>query len=324
MKAWLPLLVRLVLVLPLLALAGCWASTPTLEVAIIGWPAYEYLYLAEQRQLGLRHGLKLKVRQFGSLQDQRLAYVRGDVDVLATTLQETIAICQEAPARCPVLVLVLDESHGGDVVLGAPGLRSMADLAGRSVGLEPTVLAQYLLLRGLQPHGLDLDDLRLVPGGPSELVEGLRGGRLAGIVSNVPHSIPLLAEKRFPRLFGSESLPGEVVDVLAADPIVLRRQPQRLRALVATWWEARGWADRHPGQAVALMAEREGLDPSAFTASEAGLTYRGPADQRRLLAVDGPVSASLQRIANLMVLAGRISPATPRPRPSTAALEGDG
>ena len=192
MKASLPVLVRLVLVIPLLALAGCWASTPTLEVAIIGWPAYEYFYLAEQRQLGLRHGLKLKVRQFGSLQDQRLAYVRGDVDVLA------------------------------------------------------------------------------------------------------------------------------------ADPIVLRRQPQRLRALVATWWEARRWADRHPGQAVALMAEREGLDPSAFTASEAGLTYRGPADQRRLLAVDGPVSASLQRIANLMVLAGRITPATPRPRPLTAALEGDG
>jgi len=314
----------LALVVPALGLAGCWRSTPSLEVAITNWPAYEYLYLAEQRQLGQRHGLELKVRQFGSLQDQRLAYVRGDVDLLATTLPETIATCQDAPARCPVLILVLDESRGGDMVLGAPGLRSMADLAGRSVGVEATVLAQVLLLRGLQPHGLGLDDLRLVPGDPSDLVEGLRGGRLAAIVTYVPHATPLLAEGRYPRLFGSERLPGEVVDVLAVDPLVLRRHPERVRALVATWWEARRWAREHPDQAVALMADREGLSAAAFKASEAGLVYPGPADQRRLLAPKGPVAASLDRMARLMLRAGRIAPTAPRPRPSTVALDGDG
>lgn len=325
MRAALALTARLAALLaPALGMLGCWASTPTVEVAITSWPAYNYLYLAEQRQLGRRHGLDLKVRQFGSLQDQRLAYVRGDVDVLATTLPETIAVCQEAPARCPELVLVLDESRGGDMVLGAPGLRSMGDLAGRSVGVEPTVLAQFLLLRGLQPHGLGLDDIRLVPGDPSALEDGLRSGRLAAIVTYVPHATPRLQEGRFPRLFGSERLPGEVVDVLAADPVVLRRQPERLRALVTTWWEARRWARQHPREAVALMVEREGLDAAAFAASEAGLIYPGLADQRRLLAPGGPVAASLDRMARLVVRAGRISPSAPRPRPATVALEGDG
>jgi hypothetical protein len=81
-----------------------------LTVAITTWPGYEYFYLAEQKQLALAEGLDLRVNQYTSLEDQRLAFVRGDVNVMATTLSEAIAVCQEVPARCPELMLVLDES----------------------------------------------------------------------------------------------------------------------------------------------------------------------------------------------------------------------
>ena len=66
-------------------LVGCGAAPPEVGVAITSWPGYEYFYLAEQWQLAEPHGLRLRVRQFSSLEDQRLAYLRGDVDVVTTT-----------------------------------------------------------------------------------------------------------------------------------------------------------------------------------------------------------------------------------------------
>ena len=87
-----------------LALGACLAPWQQRQVrlAIVDWPAYEYFYLASRKGLDLQQGYRLQVDQFGSLQDQRRAFSRGDVEAIATTLPEAIAICREAPARCPV------------------------------------------------------------------------------------------------------------------------------------------------------------------------------------------------------------------------------
>ena len=42
-------------------------------MAITSWPGFEYLYLAEQRRLGHRDGLDLRVQQYTSIEDQRHA-----------------------------------------------------------------------------------------------------------------------------------------------------------------------------------------------------------------------------------------------------------
>jgi len=70
-----------------------------LVVAITSWPGYEYFYLAEQENLGRPFGLDLKIQQYTSLEDQRKAFVRGEMPAIATTVPEAIAICQEMPAR---------------------------------------------------------------------------------------------------------------------------------------------------------------------------------------------------------------------------------
>ena len=66
-------------------------------VAITSWPGYEYLYLAEQKNLASRLRIDLRIEQFSSLQDQRRAFSSGAVDVIATTVPEAIAISSTSP-----------------------------------------------------------------------------------------------------------------------------------------------------------------------------------------------------------------------------------
>lgn len=150
----------------------------------------------------------------------------------------------------------------------------------------------------------------------------LRKGDLDAIVTYAPHDISLLEDPDFRVLFSSRSIPGEVADVLAVDPAYARSHGRELRALVQTWWAARDFARRFPAEAIAEMAQRQQLDPRQFEASEQGLNYPGPSDQRRLLAADGPLARSRGRIAALMQRSGVISPQAPLPALSQSYLEG--
>lgn len=320
---------RRCLLLPLLlglaAIGGAvlwqqWRQERELFVSITSWPANEYLYLAEQKQLGRPFGIDLRIKQSSSLADKRLAFVRGDVDVMATTLPEAIAVCQEAPARCPQLVLVLDESVGADRLMARVGLSTPAALAGRQVGLERTVLAEYLLLRSLEGLPVAIDDLQLRFEGPVALVELLRAGEIDAVVTYPPYDFPLRQDPRFHELFSSRRMPGEVVDVLAVAPEMARTRKPALRALVRTWWAAQAYARRHRTESVGLMAQRQQISPAEFEQAELGLRYPNPSQQGGLLAADGPVARAIGGMANLLRTARRIQPDAPLPQVTTAFL----
>jgi NitT/TauT family transport system substrate-binding protein len=260
------------------------------------------------------------VKQYSSLADQRLAFVRGDVNVMATTLPEAIAVCQDVPSRCPQLILVLDQSLGGDRVMATTDLASSRDLVGRRVGLERTVLAEYLLLRSLAGAPVAIEQFQLRFDGPVALVQQLKAGELDAIVTYSPHDIPLEQDDRFHELFSSRDIPGEVVDVLAVDPVFAQARARDLRDLVRTWWAVRDYARRNRTEAVAVMAQRQQISPADFSTSELGLQYPSAAEQLQLLAADGPVAETIERMAALMRQERRIRADSPLPQPSTAFL----
>ena len=299
-----------------LALGACLAPWQQRQVrlAIVDWPAYEYFYLASRKGLDLQQGYRLQVDQFGSLQDQRRAFSRGDVEAIATTLPEAIAICREAPARCPSIVLVLDDSNGADQVVAGSRWRSVAELKGQRVGLEPSVLGEFMLLRAVQGQGLKLADFKLRYDGPKALVSQLQRGVVDAIVTYSPHSDGLVADPRFRVLFSSSQIPGEVVDVLAVSPELLRRDSKQVAALVRTWWAARQLAAQEPQQTTALMAQRQGVTPEQFLSSQRLIRYPDRNQQAGLLAADGPVQRTLQRLQRQMREANRIPQAIPLPK----------
>lgn len=299
--------------LPLLAACGGWGADP-LRIGITDWPGYEYFYLAQESGLARAQGLDLRVNQHSSLEDQRFSYERGDVDVLATTVSEALAICQEVPVRCPQLVLVLDESAGGDQLVARAGITGVEDLRGQAVGLERSVLAEYLLLRALEPRGLGLSDVRLSYGGPRALFDRLREGTVAALVTYPPHSQGLMGDPRFQVLFSSRQLPREVVDVLAVSPELVRRRPRQVGALVATWWAARRLATSQPHRATALMARRQGVSVAAFHQSEQLLRYVSPDQQSRWLAPGGWLEQGVAAMARRLQAVDRLDRTMPLPQ----------
>jgi NitT/TauT family transport system substrate-binding protein len=213
-----------------------------------------------------------------------------------------------------VIVLVLDASNGADQVAAAARWRSVAELKGQRVGLERSVLGEFMLLRAAQGQGLKLADFKLRYDGPKALVSQLQRGVVDAIVTYSPHSDGLVADPRFRVLFSSSQIPGEVVDVLAVSPELQRRDSKQVAALVRTWWAARQLAAEEPQQATALMAQRQGVTPEQFLSSQRLIRYPDRNQQAGLLAADGPVQRTLQHLQRQMREANRIPQAIPLPK----------
>ncbi len=129
---------------------------------IASWPGYEYLHLAQEKGLDTPQGLALKTPGFPDPQDIVKAYEQGRSPIAKLTTVEAVDLCSRVPSCCPAVVLILDESRGGDKLAVRRSLGSILALRGRRVGVTPSTPGPYVLSRALAVHGMGLRDVRIV------------------------------------------------------------------------------------------------------------------------------------------------------------------
>lgn len=304
--------------LPGLALAGaallaaaCQPQIRELTVPISAWPPYEYVYLAQQKGLARARGLALDTPQFPDPQSMVHAYLRGELQLAQLTTVEVVDVCARAPERCPVVVLVVNESRGGDQVVARPGIDTIAQLRGRRVGVTFSTLGPYVLSRALAQAGLDLADVELIGMAMAAMPQALADGRLEAAALFPPFSEFVVRDGSARRLFDSRAIPGEVFDVLVVSPPVFRQDQAALVRLAQAWQDAHDLAEAEPEAAQTLMGRRQGLSRDEFAQAETGVVYFSLHDQAALLAPGGVLERNLEtvrRVQEQLQLLGSNSP----------------
>lgn len=275
---------------------GCRQSVPTLEVPISNWPGYEYLYLAHKLGLDRREGIAIRPLQFPDPQAIVHAYMRGDVAVAQLTTVEAVDLCARVPERCPVIVLILDESRGGDQIAVANGIGSLQDLNGRNVAVSFSTLGPYVLSRALAKEQLSLSDVHLRNIPLASMPSALRSGEVQAAVFFPPYSTYAAREGSSRVLFDSRAIPGEVFDVLAVDPRFLREHEREITALIRAWSAAHAAARREPERLAAMAAQREQVSLKEYREAEQGLVYFNLSQQADLLQPGGPLARNLRAV----------------------------
>ena len=317
---WLPNRLRCALSLALLAgLSGC-GSPASLTIPISNWPGYEYFYLAEQKGLARAEGLDLKILEFPDPQGIVHAYLRGELPIAQLTTVEAVDICSRAPERCPVVVLVLDESRGADQVMARPGIGSIAALRGRRVAVTPSTLGPFVLSRALEQQGLSLNDVQIRTLTLDAMPSALAEGSVDAAAIFPPFSVTAARQARATVLFDSTRIPGEIFDVLAVDPAFYREKRELLVRLLRTWQAAHQLRQSSPAEAVPLMARRERLTADEFSRVEKGLVYTPLAQQGPMLRPGGTLQRNLQAVHRVQEHLGLLTPGTPLPSVSDAAV----
>lgn len=292
------LLVLLACVAAVLTLAGCMREPErALRIGTNVWIGSEPLYLA--RELGHLDPAAVQLVEYPSASEVLRAFRNGAIDGMVISLDELFGLA--ADGFLPQVVLVADVSHGADVVVGRPGMRSMHDLKGKSVAVESSALGAFVLSRALALNGMQASDVNVVHLESNEQPGAFAKGQVDGAVTFDPYRTQFLkAGAR--TLFDSTQMPGEIVDLIAIRDTTLTSQPDKVAALLTGWFAAIDYFHGNPKDAARRMGIRQQTSGEQFLETLKGLHIPSREENLRMLGGPTPeLAVTGHRLAALMV-----------------------
>lgn len=281
-----------------LSLAACVPATePPLRIGTNVWIGSEPLYLA--RDLGRLDSKAVQLVEFPSASEVLRAFRNQAIDGMVISLDELFGLA--ADGLQPRIILVVDVSHGADVVVGRRGMRTMHDLKGKLVAVESSALGAFVLSRALALSGMQASDVNVVHLESNEQPSAYDKGQVDGAVTFDPYRAQFL-QAGARTLFDSTQIPGEIVDLVAVRADVFDKQPQAVRALLTGWFAAVDYMKSDPTDAARRMGVRQQTTGEQFLEAQRGL--RVPSREENLAMLGGAspeLAVTGRRLMQLMV-----------------------
>jgi NitT/TauT family transport system substrate-binding protein len=266
------------------ALSSCMRGPETaLRIGTNVWIGSEPLYLA--RELGRLDPAAVQLVEYPSASEVLRAFRNEAIDGMVISLDELFGLAQDGFK--PRIILVVDVSHGADVVVGRAGMRSMRDLKGRSVAVESGALGAFVLSRALALSGMQASDVTVVHLESNEQPSAFEKGEVDGAVTFDPYRAQLLRAGA-KTLFDSTQIPGEIVDLLAVRASVVDRQPRAIQSLLAGWFDAIDYMKLEPVDAARRMGIRQQTTGEQFLEAQHGLQVPSRDENLRMLGGSSP------------------------------------
>lgn len=290
--------VATVLLLELVFVSCVKEPPPPLRVGTNVWPGFESLYLA--RNLGYYENTPIRLVDYPSSSEIIRAYRNGELEMSALTADEVLLLANTEPNIS--IVLVMDISNGGDVILAKPEIPKLQDLKGRRVGVEASALGAYMVTRALEQVGMSPKDVQIVPLGVSEHERAFKQGNVDAVVTFEPVRSNLLAVGA-KLLFDSTQIPGEIVDCLIVrNELLTTNQLTAMQTMVNGWFRAVDYLQKNPQDAARLVAPRTGITPKQFLKSLDGLRTPDIRENQRLLSkTDTSLLNGMKHLSKVMV-----------------------
>jgi len=273
------------LVLALLMLQGAGrahAAPPPLRIGYSDWPGWVAWQIAIDKGWLTAAGLDVKFDWFDYSASME-AFAAGKIDADFVTNGD--ALVMGAGGARNVIVLITDYSNGNDMIVARPGIRSLADLKGRKIGVETGLVDHLLVVDGLKKLGMTQDDVQLVNSKTNETPQVLASGQVDAIAAWQPNAG--LAMKALPGahpVYTSAQAPGLIYDVLAVNPASIGAHRADYIKLIGVWDRLVSYINdpKTQGDAVQIMAARVGLTPDKYQPLVAGTHLISVAEARRV------------------------------------------
>ncbi|WP_275628177.1 ABC transporter substrate-binding protein [Pseudomonas sp. 273] len=267
----------------LLAAAAGAAQAGTLSIGHTTWVGYGTLYLARDLGYFKEQGLDLQLTPIEEAAMYMAAQASGKLSGSASTIDE---ILKYRPQFCFKAVAALDDSHGGDGVLVAKDVTSLAQLKGQEVAVNEGSVSQFWLSYLLKNAGMSMSDIKVQNMTADDAATAFIAGRIPAAVTWEPHLSMVRQKQQGKVLVDSTSTPGVIVDVVALNCDVIEKQPDDVKALVKGLYKAVQYTREHPQEAYAIMAKGVGgylADPKDLAEAAKGVRFYDQAMSEKLL-----------------------------------------
>lgn len=270
------------------------------------WAGYFPAVIADGQGLMDAEGVALEVVPTRDTNALIADFAAGRYDLIGVSLGDAITLSRSRPDL--VVLLVADESAGGDQLLRAPATPPDAAARGEPLryGTNLGGFGELFIRAWHEREGIPPGQVVWTNVDASDVPAALAEGRIDYGHTWQPYAAQALATGATP-VFTSADTPGLILDVVLTTRAALQREPGALRGFVRAWFAAeRQWrADPAGGNAIAARAL--GLD--AATISLDGIKLYSLEDNRHAMTggADAPLASLIDRYADFFVRRGSLS-----------------
>lgn len=239
-------------------------SAQPLQIGYSDWPGWVAWEVAIEKGWFDEAGVDVEFQWFDYVASMD-AFAAGQLDAVPMTNGDTLVT--GATGGMGVMIILNDYSNGNDMIVAAPGIESVADLAGKDIGVEVGFVSHLLLLNALEDAGLTESDVNLINVPTNETPQVLASGDVDAIVAWQPSSGQALEQvPGSTAIYTSTNKPGLIYDVLAVSPVSLAQRRDDWSKVVDVWYRVVDYVLDPATQpdAVSIMASRVGLSAEEY------------------------------------------------------------
>jgi len=242
-------------------LAGSAAhAADSAKIGTVVWIGYGPYYVADALDLFKKSAVKVTLQFFTDPALIPPAIESGAVDGGMLTYDQVLA--QVARGSTQRVVMPIDYSDGGDAIVAAKSVKSIADFNGKKVAFNPLSPSDFLLSYALQTNKMSEKDVQVVNMTPEAIPAAMASGSLPIGVTyepNVSQITGMNGGKAFHVVFSTKNAPGLITDVLVFKKEYIAAKPAVVKALMQGYLDGLAYMKKNPDEAAKLIGKAMGI-----------------------------------------------------------------
>ncbi|MCC0175891.1 ABC transporter substrate-binding protein [Waterburya agarophytonicola K14] len=244
-------------------------ANSTITIGYSNWAGWWPWAIAEQKGLFAKHNLQVELRWYDDYSQSMEDLAAGYIDGNCQTLNDTISFAAEA-VKGEVVVLVNDNSAGNDKIIAEAGIDKVEDLKSKMVAVEAGVVDDFLLTLALDRVGMSRKDVQILDVETGAAVEAFIAGQANAVGAFPPFWYTALKKEGAHEITSSAEFPGAIPDLLIVSRELIDWHPEKVQALVDTWFDTLDFMTKNIEEADQIMASRAGVSPQELQLLKSG------------------------------------------------------
>lgn len=258
--------------------AGSATAQEKVILGMSGWTGFSPLSLADKGGIFKKNGVEVEIRFIPPV-PRSAALAAGALNAAATTVDQHIVWTS---AGIPTKqVALIDKSNGGDGIAVRHNINSIKDLKGKSVNVDgPGNTQHFMLSYILQKNGLTIQDVIRVTMGPQAAAQAFVTGQNDAAVTYEPYLSTVRAKPDSGKILVTSKDYPVVIDTLVFRTDFMEKNPQTVKKVVDSFFEAQDMIKREPGKSFEIMGAVVKQTGEQFGRSASFITWTDRAASR--------------------------------------------
>ncbi len=247
-------------------------SEPTMSLSMgtVPWIGQVPLYIAMEKGFFADEGLDFNLNLFGSNGEYISAFLSGQLDAISPVSSEAVLI--RSQGKDYKIVLVQDNSVGGDGILARDSIESIEDFKGKEIAVDTAGVSYFFLLQVLKEAGLSKDDITAVNTDPAAAAAAFESGNVDIAVSYAPflqQTANAVEDGRV--IYDSSSMPTAIIDLYIFDTAFIEENPETVQAFVNATLRGLEFLETNREEALEISAKELEVTPEELAGDLEGV-----------------------------------------------------